>query len=208
MSCGWHSRGACTCSRPCADENDNCACAGPGSFCPTGQYGGSAGYNNLNRVFNMTTLRWQPTTGLTVDYSFEYHRYREAQTATQVTSILPGGPVDALLTIPGIATIPNPNSLVPYLRPQREDAVGNNALFQNDVNSLHRSADDGNHRMHLLTAAWDLGEVPWLGSVTLKSISGYRSMSVAQNNDQDGSPARLFETGTSQCVRTFVIRVT
>ena len=36
MSCGWHSRGACTCSRPRAGENDNCACAGPGSFCGSG----------------------------------------------------------------------------------------------------------------------------------------------------------------------------
>ena len=33
--------------RPCADENDNCTCAGPGSFCPTGQYSGSAGYNSF-----------------------------------------------------------------------------------------------------------------------------------------------------------------
>ena len=27
-------------------------------------------------------------------------------------------------------------------------------------------------------------------------------------NGQDGSPARLFQTGTSQCVHTFVVRVT
>jgi len=157
---------------------------------------GGAGFSNLNRVFNMTSLRWQPIKDITLDYSFEYHRYREAQTATQVTHILPGGPVDAMITFPGIGSFPNPFSLVPYLRTQREDSIGNNAILQNDLKSLHRSADDGNHRMHLLTATWDLGEVPGLGSVTLKSISGYRSMSVAQNNDQDGSPLHVYDAST------------
>ena len=42
----------------------------------------------------MTALRWQPTKDITVDYSFEYHRYRDAPTAFQVTYIYPGSPVD------------------------------------------------------------------------------------------------------------------
>jgi iron complex outermembrane receptor protein len=135
---------------------------------------GAAGLSNLNRVSNLTALRWQPTKDVTVDYSFEYHRYREAPSATQVTHIYPGGP----------------SSLIPYMRDQRVDSLGNNAVFSNDL-SLHRLTDDGNHRMQLLTLAWDLGEVPGLGSVTLKSISGYRSMTTDNQNDQDGSPLHV-----------------
>jgi len=32
---------------------------------------GVGGFNNLNRVFSMSPLRWQPIELLTIDYSFE-----------------------------------------------------------------------------------------------------------------------------------------
>jgi iron complex outermembrane receptor protein len=146
---------------------------------------GGAGMSNLNRVFNMTSLRWQPTKDLTLDYAFEFHRYREGMSATQVSYILPGGNVDA--TVGGL---PNPFSLVPYRRPNRVDSYGMNAVFTNDM-SLHRVNDDGNHRMQFLTATWDLGEVGLLGNITLKSISGYRSMTLDNNIDDDGSPLHI-----------------
>jgi iron complex outermembrane recepter protein len=140
---------------------------------------GGAGMSNLNRVFSMTALRWQPTKDFTLDYAFEYHRYRESMSATQVSYIYPGGPVDS-----------GPFNLNPYLQPNRADSFGMNSVLANDL-SLHRVNDDGNHRMHFLTGTWDVGEIGFLGNITLKSISAYRSMTVDNNIDDDGSPLHI-----------------
>jgi iron complex outermembrane receptor protein len=102
---------------------------------------GGAGYNNINRVFNMTSLRWQPTKDVTVDYAFEYHRWRMLRPDSQITHIVPGGPVDGV-----------PFDLKPYLRPNRVDSFGTNDILDNDGN-LHRQLDSGNNRLHILTAA-------------------------------------------------------
>jgi iron complex outermembrane receptor protein len=152
---------------------------------------GAAGLNNLNRVLNMTSLRWQPTKDLTVDYSFEYHRFRQSGTAAQVSHIYPGSPVSA-----------GPFDLTPYLQPDRVDSMANNDVISPDGRH-HRLKDDGNNRMHILTAAWDLGRVPWLGNVTLKSISGYRSMSVAGDTDLDGSPLHVADFTLTENLETW-----
>jgi iron complex outermembrane recepter protein len=154
---------------------------------------GGAGMSNVNRVFNMISLRWQPNKDITVDYAFEYHRYRESMSATQVSYIHPLGLADANYEVAPGFIIPNPlipGGLVPYLRPNRENSYGMNSVMANDL-SLHRVNDDGNHRMHFLTAAWDLGQVGPLGNVTLKSITGYRSMTLDNNIDDDGSPLHV-----------------
>jgi len=136
---------------------------------------------DLNRVFNMTALRWQPTKDITVDYSFEYHRYRESPPATQLSYVYPGSPVDG-----------GPVDLRPYVRKNRVDAIGINTLKRSyDLNKEDRFNDDGNHRMHTLTGTWDLGQVGPLGAVTLKSISAYRSLTADNNTDGDGSPLHL-----------------
>ena len=142
---------------------------------------GGAGFTNLHRVTNLIAVRWQPSQALTVDYSFEYHRYRQAPPATQVSYVLPGGLADGF-----------PSDLRPYIRKNRADAIGNNAVLSSDL-SLHRLADDGNNRMHILTGAWDLGTLGWLGSVTVKSIAAYRALTTDHVLDIDGSPLHLFE---------------
>jgi iron complex outermembrane receptor protein len=146
---------------------------------------GTDGFSNLNRVTSLTALQWQPTKDITVDYSFEYHRYRQSSPAFQLSFIQPGGPVDG-----------GPFDLQPYVRTNRVDAIGNNAVFSNDLR-LHRLADDGNNRMHILTGTWDLGEVGWLGSVTVRSISAYRSLSTDSVIDGDGSPLHVFDANNS-----------
>jgi iron complex outermembrane receptor protein len=60
-------------------------------------------------------------------------------------------------------------------------------------NATHRLADDGNHRMNILTGAWDLGDLGPLGSVTLKSIAGYRNLNFSGAADLDGSPLDVFD---------------
>jgi len=160
---------------------------------------GSAGLSNLNRVFNWTAVRWQPTTDVTVDYSFEYHRFRETPTAFQLIRVLPYSLSDAQYRIPNTSIIiPNPflpaGGLTPYIRPNRVDAIGNNATPNTpDLSGpTHRLNEDGNNRMHFLTLAWDLGERGPFGHLIVKSINHYRNQFMSHSSDLDGSPLLAF----------------
>ncbi|MBP1687227.1 MAG: TonB-dependent receptor [Deltaproteobacteria bacterium] len=164
---------------------------------------GGSELNTLNRVFNMTGLRWQPRKDITLDYAFEYHRYRETPSGWHVTKVYEDGPSPVN---GGYGSLFSAFDLRPYVRKNRAfGEVGNSAQLDNSVNfdSMHRLADDGNHRMHLLTGAWDLGEVGPLGNVTLKSISGYRSMTFTITVDLDGSPLHVFDTGGQRNLDTW-----
>lgn len=143
--------------------------------------GGSA-FNDLNRIFSMTALRWQPIQPLTVDYSFEYHRYRNGITSTQLTFVYPNSPVSA----------GRPLDATAYIRKNRVDAIGNN-MSCNKVNPADctRLADDGNHHLHVLTAEYALGELGFLGNVRLKSTSSYRNLFHQNDLDNDGTPLEL-----------------
>jgi len=82
--------------------------------------------------------------------------------------------------------------LRPYQERNRVDAIGNNAVcVRGQPECNHRLKDDGNHRLHILTGSWDLGEVGPLGRVSLKSISSYRSLFHQSDTDLDGSPLHL-----------------
>ena len=175
--------------------------------------GGSAGLSNLNRVFSWTGVRWQPTKDVTVDYAFEYHRFRETPTAFQLMRIIPLSLSDAQYRIPNTSIIiPNPflpaGGLQPYVRPNRVDAIGNNATPNTpDLSGRpHRLNEDGNNRMHFLTLAWDLGEHGPFGALTVKSINHYRNQTMSHSSDLDGSPLQVFsginhtnlETGSTE----------
>ncbi|MBP1687073.1 MAG: outer membrane protein precursor, partial [Deltaproteobacteria bacterium] len=160
--------------------------------------GGGADYNDLNRVYNFTAVRWQPRKDITVDYGFEYHRYRDHQAARQLTYIYPGSIADSKYKLPSGAVIPNPvfaGGLVGYVQKNRSDVVPNNALMMSSMQGLHQNRDDGNHRMHTLTGAWDLGEIGPVGKVTLKSISNYRSFVAQTDADADGTPQHVADVG-------------
>jgi len=155
---------------------------------------GPAEFENLNRIFTMTALRWQPTKAATVDYSFEYHRANNASTMWVMSGVHPGSPVDG-----------GPFNLNPYVRKDRAQSIGNNAICKPDpshpVPSCNSpTADLGNHRMHILTGTWDLGDVGTLGSITLKSISSYRLFYVTDDQDLDGSPLHVAEFGLHERV--------
>ncbi|MBP1686269.1 MAG: TonB-dependent receptor [Deltaproteobacteria bacterium] len=142
---------------------------------------GGSELSSINRVFSMTALRWQPIKEVTVDYAFEYHRYRQSPSASQLTVVYPEN----------VAANPALGALLPYVRTNRVDATGNNAIQTSAaLGPPHgtRPNDDGNNRMHMLTAAWDLGEVGPIGNVVLKSISSYRALTLDNDIDLDGSP--------------------
>ncbi|MBP1685988.1 MAG: TonB-dependent receptor [Deltaproteobacteria bacterium] len=154
---------------------------------------GSAGFASLNRIFTMTSLRWQPIKPLTVDYAFEYHRMRNSPWSYQLTFIYPNSPASA----------GRPFDLTPYLRRNRVDSWGNNVscVDATDPTNCSRLYDDGNHRMHILTGAYDLGQVGPLGQVTLKSISSYRSLFQDIRQDIDGSPLHGAEFGSDNNIK-------
>jgi iron complex outermembrane receptor protein len=155
---------------------------------------GSSSFDNQNRVYSMTALRWEPSKDFTLDYSFEYHRYRDAPTAFQLTYVYPGSTASFPVFPNGTGGfVPNPSYLSPFIQTNRVSAIGNNAIFKRDLNHLNRLADDGNHRMNTLTGAWDLGEVGPLGQVTVKSISSYRSFTYQSDQDLDGTPIHIAE---------------
>ncbi|MFN8627246.1 MAG: TonB-dependent receptor [Candidatus Binatia bacterium] len=160
---------------------------------------GSAGFNNLNRVFNWTAVRWQPTKDITVDYVFEYHRYRDAPPAFQLYRIIPLSLSDANFRIPNTSIIiPSPflpkGGLQPYVRKNRVDSIGNNATPNTpDLSGpTHRLLDDGNNRLNILSLQWDLGERGPFGDLSVKSINHYRNQNTPNNADLDGAPLQVF----------------
>jgi iron complex outermembrane recepter protein len=155
--------------------------------------GGTADYNSLNRVYNWTALRWQPSKDVTVDYLLEYHRYRQTPPAVALTYVYPG-------STPTRPTLPFYS--LPYIQKNRPDVVPNNAVIQHDL-ALHQQRDDGRQILHALTAAWDLGEVGPLGSVQLKSISSYRSYLIQTDDDLDGTPTHIFDNNQEGDAQTW-----
>lgn len=151
--------------------------------------GGTSNYVDLNRVFNFTALRWQPIKEFTVDYAWEYHRYRDHPTASQVTYVYPRVIGPGGFPIAGFTD----GLLNSYIQTNRGDSTPNNALRMSDLATLHQHRDDGNHRLHMLTGTWEIGDLGWLGNVTLKSISSYRSFTYQSEQDLDGSPFHIAE---------------
>ncbi|MFN8625692.1 MAG: TonB-dependent receptor [Candidatus Binatia bacterium] len=149
---------------------------------------GGAKLKDLSRVSNMTALRWVPRRDLTLDYTFAYHRFREAPYETLVTYVYPGSPVSG-----GNQTL----DLRPYIRKNRVDTMAINAVVLND-GALTRSKDDGNERMHSITGEWDVRELGPFGRAILKSISAYRAWNLDQAGDYDGSPLPVYSISNYQ----------
>jgi iron complex outermembrane receptor protein len=159
---------------------------------------GGSELNTVNRIFTMSALRWKPTNDITVDYSFEYHRHRQTPSYLAVSAVFPEGDPNYSATVsPG-----GPYDLTPYVAKNRVDSIGHNAQYGNDLRP-QRLADDGNHRMHILTGAWDLGQVGPLGNVTVKSISGYRTFTKNGAPDIDGSPLHILDQVTANRLDTW-----
>ncbi|MFN8625691.1 MAG: OmpA family protein [Candidatus Binatia bacterium] len=149
---------------------------------------GSADFSDLNRVYSFTALRWQPTRDITVDYLFEYHRYRQHATAFPLTYVYPGSPVSR----PQVPSL----YAVPYIQKNRPDDVPGHTIAQAGLPYTDQNRDDGNHHLNVLTGAWDVGDVGPLGSVTLQSISEYRSLLAEGLWGPDGTPLSIANINT------------
>ncbi len=155
---------------------------------------GSEDLDDLDRMAARGALRWQPSDAVTVDYAFDYHRSREEPSAFQLTAIRPGSPVSFL---PGFSS---------YIRKRRADRIGNNKLIYGELpprSDKRLIANNLDVRGHSLTASADLGEAGPLGTLTLKSISSFRSTDELGNQDLDGSPINVAQFALKVGYRTW-----
>lgn len=149
-------------------------------------------FEDLQWYQSMTQVRWQPRKELTVDYTFEYHKFRSSDPAFPLTAVFDnpvtghGGPFD----------------LTPYVRTSRPDAIGGHVICNEpDPTRCRRPQELTDNRLHTLTVAYDLGEVRPLGALTLKSISGYRSYYWDAEENDDGSPLHVIDIGQRENVQ-------
>lgn len=141
---------------------------------------GSDGFSDLNRLIVMPRLLWELPWGITFDYVLDRHRVRELPSQFQLTYVQPGGLAQNLF---------GPQGLDGYVRTKRASGIANNIF------SDLQAGDEFKSDLDILGQGWtlskDFEDVPWLGDVTLSSITGYR---VVKNNDQtdlDGTPLSL-----------------
>jgi len=117
-------------------------------------------------------VRWLPSEHVTVDYMFDYSRARDTPVSSQLQSVDPNGFLGA--NCPYGPTVCLPAYL--YLQPKYSSTAFNDIAPQDYLSIAG----------HGLTATWDLG------NMTLKSITGYRTMSYDGFPDElDGTPLWL-----------------
>jgi iron complex outermembrane receptor protein len=162
---------------------------------------GSNKFDELDRIAARVSTRWELYDRFTLDYSFDWFRSREVTTAFQLSGIRPGSTIDQFDNL-------LPTSLVPFVQRDRVDQIGNNRVLttagalqpidgRRDSRPLENPLDT---RTHNVTGTLALGDLPFLGEVTLKSISGWRSIAQKEVQDLDGSPLHIadFQLAVSQ----------
>jgi len=162
---------------------------------------GSNKFDELDRIAARVTTRWEVWDRLTLDYQFDWFRSREVTTAFQLSGVRPGSTIDmfdALL----------PTSIKQFIETDRVNQIGNNriltptgALQPMDGERDSRPLENPlNTRTHNVTGTLDLGDLPVLGEVSLKSISGWRSIDQKEVQDLDGSALHVtdFQLAVSQ----------
>ena len=87
--------------------------------------------------------------------------------------------------------------LTPFVTSDRASSTSNNRILR--FSDLEGDTRDGSARLkneldvngHGLTFTYDVGEVPYMGVLTLKSITAYRDLSLTENQDLDGSDVHV-----------------
>lgn len=132
-------------------------------------------------------VRYTPSDTVTVDYSLLYSRFDNTPPYSQLVSVGAGGLFDPASpsyagALVGGQYLGFPANL--YVVPDYTDEGYSNGSYNNTP--LFERLQT---RIHSLTAEWNVAD-----ALTLKSISGYRSMDFANSGDFDGSPLPLAGT--------------
>lgn len=132
--------------------------------------------NSLDNKSFMAQVRFEPTDGLTFDYSYDYSIYNQTPLPGQLLRVnRNGGPAD-------IFDPASPNFTgVPLGLFANQDRQGQLSL---DANVFEKTRTYG----HALTATLDLG------AAELKSVTAYRDVKFEDRLDLDGSPVSIATT--------------
>ncbi len=147
--------------------------------------------------------RWQAPPNLTADYSYDFSRADDTLGFSQPTFVAPGGIFDpasptyagGLNATTGIYA-GNPYNL--YLFPNEFSEFGYQGnAFPKAIAGKDPLEEDTENQLHALTLTYDAGPV------TLKSITAYRDLYHAWNNDTDGVPLNLLSSALSMDYESF-----
>lgn len=138
--------------------------------------------------------RYKPAPNFIADYTYDFSRADDTMGYSQPTFVAPGGIFDpaspsyagGLNPVTGIYA-GNPYNL--YLFPNERSKFGYEGnAFPKSIAKKDPLEEDTRNQLHALTLTWDTGPV------TLKSISSYRKLYHAWNNDTDGVPLNLLSS--------------
>ncbi|MBP6298369.1 MAG: TonB-dependent receptor [Anaerolineae bacterium] len=130
----------------------------------------SSGFKSIDSRGAKASLLWDVSDDFSLLYQFSQQKIDEHPPLGQLTDVVLNSSTGPIL--------------IGYLTP--DDKRANSA--SNDY-SLSEKADSKTHTLH---ADWHLGEMGFLGDITLKSITAYRDLETDDFNDLDGSPIDLF----------------
>jgi iron complex outermembrane receptor protein len=129
----------------------------------------SATLGNVDAISGRFSALWQPAANFDVTYSYDFSDAEQYPQHAQLTSV---GPFF------GNVIVPNAGQFTSTGRQSRAS-----------IDQSH--ADDSHVKGHALTLSWDVGDLGWLGDVTVKSLTGYRKLDAKQSLDYDGTPYPL-----------------
>ena len=141
--------------------------------------------DDIDRMAVHHRTRWEPTSDLTVDYIFDWVDANEKPTANQLSGAF--GPFVAPVPIPGLGLV-NPVDISGLVTNSRIDNIALNRGA--DGRLLESQLDVMGHGV---IAAYDLGRVPGLGDLSVKSITSKRHKENRDATDVDGTPVQIFE---------------
>lgn len=135
-------------------------------------------FGDIDQVNSRVALSWLISDAFTVDYSYDNSRVRGTARPFQVLEIVEGGLHDPN---GGAASSLSYLELANYLEPGR---VGESAADYD----LKADADVEGHAINI---DWSLGDMSFLGDVSIKSITASREIEQRQKADLDGSDLSL-----------------
>lgn len=129
-------------------------------------------------------VRWQPDTAVMVDYALEHSDQDNVPSYSHLTSLDRGGVFDP--------ASPTYNGIPLYLYRNADGRDTRSSTNGADLPNGQQFATFERARVwgHSLTGSWELG------NITLKSITGYRTLTYSESRDYDGSPLQVVSTFT------------
>jgi len=174
---------------------------------------GQHDFDNMDRYAWRAAATWTPSDTFQADYTFDQSKLKENMTLQRIvgfTSLDAAGNIDRISAMQGVlqgaqywATLPGADPRIasrwiPSLEKTISDyqrALDRGEGRKRSGNSDHAPWTRNNTEGHALTLTWDAGNAGLLGDVTLKSITGYRTLDSYVYGDLEDIDSRLDANG-------------